>query len=130
MAFPALGDSMSFMALSAIFGFGFAGNMTCLSLCVREAVPANRFGGAIGVVMMLAWAGMASGGYIGGVLFDFSLSYTPSFLLAGMAGLLNLMVIGAFAMTKNVSPAPSSCRPATLRPARLPKQYSSLPPGP
>ena len=92
---------MSFMALSAIFGFGFAGNMTCLSLCVRQAVPANRFGGAIGVVMMVAWAGMASGGYAGGVLFDLSLSYTLSFLLAGMAGVLNLAVIGAFATTKS-----------------------------
>jgi len=97
MAFPGVGDSMSFMVLSAIFGFGFAGNMTCLSICVREAVPANRFGGAIGVVMMVAWAGMAFGGYVGGVLFDLSLSYTLSFLLAGMAGVLNLAVIGAFA---------------------------------
>src|SRR5690349_18595164 len=103
MAFPALGNSLSFMALSAIFGFGFAGNMTCLSLCVREAVPANRFGGAIGVVMMVAWAGMAAGGYAGGVLFDLSLSYTLSFLLAGIAGVLNLVVICAFAMTKDVS---------------------------
>jgi MFS family permease len=100
MAFPALGGSLSFMALSAIFGFGFAGNMTCLSLCVREAVPANRFGGAIGVVMMVAWAGMAAGGYVGGVLFDVSLSYTLSFLLAAAAGVLNLAVLGAFAMTR------------------------------
>ena len=106
IAFPALGDSMSFMALSAIFGFGFAGNMTCLSLCVRQAVPANRFGGSIGVVMMVAWAGMAAGGYVGGVLFDLSLSYTLSFLLAGLAGVLNLAVIAAFATTKNVSSLP------------------------
>jgi MFS family permease len=106
MAFPALGDSISFMALSAVFGFGFAGNMTCLSLCVRQAVPANRFGGAIGVVMMVAWAGMACGGYVGGVLFDLSLSYTLSFLLAGMAGVLNLTVIGAFARTQNVFSTP------------------------
>ena len=91
---------MSFMALSTIFGFGFAGNMTCLSVCVRQAVPANRFGGAIGVVMMVAWAGKASGGYVGGVLFDLSLSYTLSFLLAGMAGVLNLAVIGAFETSK------------------------------
>jgi MFS family permease len=118
MAFPALGDSMSLMALSAVFGFGFAGNMTCLSLCVREAVAANRFGGAIGVVMMVAWAGMAFGGYMGGVLFDFSLSYTLSFLLAATAGLLNLLVIGASAMTKNICSAPSSCNPPTPCPAR------------
>ena len=97
MAFPALGNSMSFMLLSALFGFGFAGNMTCLSLCVRQAVPASRFGGAIGAVMMVAWAGMASGGYLGGVLFDVSLSYTPSFLLAAMSGVLNLLVIAAAA---------------------------------
>jgi hypothetical protein len=69
--------------------------MTCLSLCVRQAVPASRFGGAIGAVMMVAWAGMASGGYLGGVLFDVSLSYTPSFALAGISGVLNLAVIGA-----------------------------------
>lgn len=106
IAFPALGDSMSLMVLSAIFGFGFAGNMTCLSLCVRQAVPASRFGAAIGAVMMVAWAGMAAGGYVGGVLFDLSLSYTLSFLLAGMAGVLNLAVIGAFATTKNVSLIP------------------------
>jgi MFS family permease len=106
MAFPTLGDSMSFMALSAIFGFGFAGNMTCLSLCVRRAVPVSRFGGAIGTVMMVAWAGMASGGYVGGVLFDMSLSYTLSFMVAGFAGVLNLAVIGALGTTRNAASIP------------------------
>jgi predicted MFS family arabinose efflux permease len=95
MAFPVLGGSMSLMVLSALFGFGFAGNMTGLSLCVRQAVPASRFGGALGAVMMIAWAGMSTGGYLGGVLFDLSRSYTPSFVLAGISGVLNLLVIGA-----------------------------------
>jgi MFS family permease len=93
MAFPALHDSLSLMVLSALFGFGFAGNMTCLSLCVRQAVPASRFGGALGAVMMIAWAGMATGGYVGGVLFDLSRSYTLSFALAGATGVLNLAVL-------------------------------------
>jgi MFS family permease len=106
IAFPALEDSVLLMALSAIFGFGFAGNMTCLSLCVRQVVPASRFGGAIGAVMMVAWAGMASGGYLGGALFDLSLSYTPSFVLAGMSGVLNLAVIAAFAAAKNSAAIP------------------------
>jgi len=60
--------------------------------------------------MMVAWAGMACGGYLGGVVFDLSLSYTIAFLLAGMAGILNLAVIGAFAMTKNVSAIPEIVR--------------------
>jgi MFS family permease len=95
VAFPALQDGWSLMALSALFGLGFAGNMTCLSLCVRDVVPASRFGGAMGAVMMVAWAGMAAGGYAGGVLFDLSLSYTPSFVVAGVAGALNLAVLAA-----------------------------------
>lgn len=99
LAFPALGSSLSLLMLSAIFGFGFAGNMTCLSLCVRQAVPARRFGGALGAVMMVAWAGMAAGGYLGGLLFDLSHSYTASFVLAGMTGVLNLAVIGTITLT-------------------------------
>jgi MFS family permease len=110
MLFPALRDGVSLMALSAVFGFGFAGNMTCLSLCVRQTVPAHRFGGAIGAVMMVAWAGMASGGYVGGVLFDLSLNYTLSFMVAGSAGVLNLAVIGAFATTKKAVSVPMILR--------------------
>jgi MFS family permease len=103
LAFPALENGLSLMVLSAVFGFGFAGNMTCLSLCVRQAVPVSRFGGALGAVMMIAWAGMAAGGYLGGVLFDLSRGYTASFVLAGIAGILNLAVIGAIAATRTLA---------------------------
>jgi len=37
------------LTLFAVFGLGFAGNMTCPSLW-----RASRFGGAIGAVMMIA----------------------------------------------------------------------------
>jgi MFS family permease len=98
--FPALEQTLSFMTLSAVFGFGFAGNMTCISLCVRRAVPANRFGTAHGAVLAVAWVGMASGGYVGGLLFDATQSYSVSFILAGIAGALNLMVLAALGLRK------------------------------
>jgi hypothetical protein len=43
--------------------------------------------------MMVAWAGMASSSYVGGRLFDATLSYNLSFILEGVAGALNLMVL-------------------------------------
>jgi MFS family permease len=101
LLFPALADSVSLLALSAVFGFGFAGDMTCFSLCVRRAVPAHRFGAAMGAVMMMAWAGMAAGGYLGGLLFEISQSYTASFLLAGAAGVLNLSALAAIAASRH-----------------------------
>ena len=122
LVFPALGNSLSLMALSAVFGFGFAGNMTCLSLCVRQAVPASRFGGALGAVMMVAWVGMAAGGYLGGLLFDLSRSYTVSFVLAGMAGVLNLAVLAYLrSFLPSESTQSGSAAPARADPLRLPK---------
>ena len=108
LAFPTLGDSLSFMVVSGVFGFGFAGNMTCLSLCVRHTVPASRFGGAIGAVMMIAWAGMAAGGYVGGASFDLSRSYTVSFVLAGLSGVMNLVLIGALIAAGGLTPGGSA----------------------
>lgn len=106
--YPLLGGSSSLLALSAVFGFGFAGNMTCIVLCVREIVPAHRYGGALGMVMLVGWAGMGSGGYLGGLIYDHFLSYTLSFVLAGLAGLLNLVAIGLLMLLRRsaVCPAP------------------------
>jgi predicted MFS family arabinose efflux permease len=92
--YPLLGDGFTILLLSAAFGFGFAGNMTCLILCVRDAVPSQRFGTAIGVVMFVAWTGMGAGAYVAGLLFDATLDYALSFRLAATAGLINLLLIG------------------------------------
>lgn len=101
---PLLSNSTSVLVLSAVFGFGFAGNMTCLVLCVRDAVPAHRFGSALGTVMLVAWAGMGIGGYAGGVLFDRYLSYTLPFTLASGAGVLNLIAIGKVMVSPKLQP--------------------------
>jgi MFS family permease len=93
LAYPMLGDAVALLTLSAVFGLGFSGNMTCLILCVRETVAVSRFGSALGVVMLVAWAGMAAGGYAGGLLFDLFGSYTLAFVLAGAAGALNLAAL-------------------------------------
>jgi MFS family permease len=99
-AYPLLGDGLSLLALSVVFGFGFAGNMTSLVLCVRQLVPASRFGGALGTMMLVAWAGMGVGGYLGGLLFDLTQGYALAFLLAGAAGLLNLLAIGTLLLMR------------------------------
>ena len=112
VAYPLVGNDFSVLALSAVFGFGFAGNMTCLILCVRQAVPARRFGGALGVVMLVAWAGMGIGGYAGGALFDIYLNYALSFTLAGVAGLLNLVAIGALMVQRRTARRPPQGSPA------------------
>jgi MFS family permease len=95
---PVMQTEASLLALSVAFGFGFAGNMTCLLLCIRDEVPEGHYGAAMGLVMFVAWLGMGAGGYVGGLLTDFTRSYGAGFLLAvgfGVANMALLAVLGA-----------------------------------
>lgn len=95
-AFTLPNDPFVIGGIAVVFGFGFAGNMTCLILCVREAVGADRYGTALGTVMFVAWAGMGAGGWVGGILYDLFLDLSFSFLLAVVVGFANLAVIVMF----------------------------------
>jgi predicted MFS family arabinose efflux permease len=91
--FPVLTGVQSLMILSAIFGFAFSSNMTCMLLCIRQEAPPTRLGAAIGGILFVAWAGMAAGGYLGGAVFDATGSFAPGFLAAAAAGLTALVLL-------------------------------------
>jgi MFS family permease len=81
--------------LSVLFGFGFAGVMTCLLICAREAAPLRISGTAMAVVSTAAWIGMGIGSYQGGYFYDLSGSYVLSYGNAAIAGIANLAVVAA-----------------------------------
>lgn len=95
MAFPALSDAQALMILSAVFGFAFSGNMTCMLLCIREEAPASRLGAAIGYILFIAWAGMGVGGYLGGAFFDATGSYDLAFRTATGFGFASFLLLSA-----------------------------------
>jgi MFS family permease len=81
--------------LSALFGFGFSGVMTCLIICAREAAPLRITGFAVAVVTATAWLGMGIGGYQGGYFYDLTGTYTVSYAVAAAAGVVNLGILAA-----------------------------------
>ena len=52
-----------------VYGFGYAGVMTGIIVCVRVMTPLSRRATALGVVSLFAWIGHGVGGYQGGVFF-------------------------------------------------------------
>jgi MFS family permease len=92
--FPFAHTSAELYVLSAAFGLMFSGSMTSLILCAREYAPVGRTGLFIGIAMFAGWAGMALGGWQGGVFYDLCGSYDTSFSNGGWSGLANLMVLG------------------------------------
>jgi MFS family permease len=82
-------------AVSAVFGFGFAGLIPGYVLTVRELFPAREASWRIPMVLFLGLAGMATGGWLAGALYDYFGSYTPAFAAGVFANLLNLVLVGS-----------------------------------
>jgi predicted MFS family arabinose efflux permease len=79
--------------LSVLFGFGFAGVMTCLLICAREAAPLRMSGSAMAIVSTTAWIGMGIGSYQAGYFYDLTQTYLMSYANAALAGVANLAIV-------------------------------------
>ncbi len=92
--FTQTSDLAVLYAISVLFGFGFAGVMTCLLICAREAAPLRMTGFAMALVSTTAWLGMGVGGYQAGYFYDHSGNYVLAYGNAAIAGMVNLAIVG------------------------------------
>ena len=81
--------------LAVIHGIPYIAIVQGYALILRRLYGPTIAGWRLGVVMLFAMAGMAVGGWIGGAIFDATLSYRPAFQLALAFDLLNFMLLGA-----------------------------------
>ncbi|PUB11270.1 sugar phosphate permease [Yoonia sediminilitoris] len=91
--FMLIDDLSTFYLYAPIYGFGYAGVMTGVLATVAAHTPPSRRGFAMGVVTMFGWFGHASGGFLGGYLYDMTGGYAAAYGLAAVAGALNLSVV-------------------------------------
>lgn len=80
--------------LSVIHGIPYIAIVQGYALMLRHLYGPTIAGWRLGVVMLFAMAGMAAGGWLGGAIFDATLSYRPAFQVALAFNLLNLMLLG------------------------------------
>ena len=74
------GGMVSLYAVSLVFGLSQGGIVPSYALVVREYMPAKEAGARVGFVMMATILGMALGGWLSGLTYDLSGSYTLAFL--------------------------------------------------
>ena len=80
--------------LSVIHGIPYIAIVQGYALILRYLYGPSIAGWRLGVVMLFAMAGMAVGGWLGGAIFDATLSYRTAFQAALAFNLLNLMLLG------------------------------------
>jgi MFS family permease len=109
-AFTGIEDLAHFHVFAAIYGFGYAGVMTGLLVTARALTPPSRRATLMGVILAFAWLGHGVGGFQGGHFFDLTGHYTTGFANAALAGVMNLLLVGALYLTvrrRSRSPAPA-----------------------
>jgi MFS family permease len=82
----------SLYLVSALFGLAQGGIVPSYALIVRDHFPAREAGTRISLVLTATVLGMALGGYLSGVIFDYTGSYKMAFLHGVAWNLLNMSI--------------------------------------
>ncbi len=84
----------SLFVVSGIFGLFQGGIVPMYAVICRELLPPREAGAKIGLVISATIFGMAFGGYISGVIFDFTSSYRMAFLNGVLFNAFNFAIVG------------------------------------
>lgn len=99
--FLSIDTLQGYYIFAVIYGFGYAGVMTGVLVCVRVLTPVSKRASVLGIVMFFAFLGHGIGGYQGGFYFDLTGNYTLTYAHAAYAGIVNLFLVGALYFTTN-----------------------------
>jgi MFS family permease len=83
---------LMFYVWAIVWGFGYGGVMPPYALFVKQYYGMAAFGVTYGAIMVAAQLGMAGGGLVAGLLYDLSGSYTSSWMLSVVSGLVTAFV--------------------------------------
>jgi MFS family permease len=86
-------DEAGLFAIAAAFGLGFSGLIPAYLLTARQVFPAREAAWRLPALLLTGTTGMATGGWLGGVIYDQFGSYAPAFATGLAANLVNLAIL-------------------------------------
>ena len=84
---------VSLYVVSALFGLFQGGIVPSYAIIVREYFPPQQAGARVGIVLMTSMFGMALGGWLSGLIFDLTGSYSAAFLNGLGFNAVNLTIV-------------------------------------
>jgi MFS family permease len=97
-AFLLTQDEVGLFTVAAAFGLGFAGIIPAYILAIRELFPAAQAYWRIPAFLLCSGTGMATGGWLAGVLYDHFASYGLAFAAGIAANAVNLAIIATLVL--------------------------------
>jgi MFS family permease len=87
-------DEIGLFTVAGIFGLGFSGIIPAYVLVVRELYPAREASWRVPTLLCFSGFGMASGGWVAGLLYDHFGYYAPAFAAGLVFNAVNLVLVG------------------------------------
>jgi len=103
MAFLLTQDEVGLFTVAGLFGLGFSGLVPANILASRELFPVSEAYWRMPTLLLCSGTGMASGGWIAGLLYDHFGYYAPAFATGLGVNLINLSIIGTLAFRRRVT---------------------------
>ena len=97
----------SLYLVSAIFGLSQGGIVPAYSIIVREYMPSREAGARVGYVTFATIVGMAGGGWVSGLIYDWTGNYDLAFVNGIAWNALNLAIVGMILWTTTRRAAPA-----------------------
>ncbi len=91
-------DEIGLFIVALFFGLGFGGLVPAYVLAIRQFFPASEASWRIPTLLLTTSIGMASGGWLGGILYDHFGYYLPAFAAGVLANAVNLVLIGTLVL--------------------------------
>jgi MFS family permease len=92
-AFLLTQDEVGLFTVAAAFGMGFSGMIPATVLAGRQLFPPSEAAWRIPTLLLCSGCGMATGGWLAGILYDHFGYYGPAFATGIAVNLLNLAII-------------------------------------
>lgn len=109
-------DEAGLFAVAAAFGLGFSGLIPAYLLTARALFPAREASWRMPTLLLTGTGGMATGGWLGGVIYDQFGSYAPAFATGLAANLVNFAILATLVIVWR--------RSLATRPSLLPPQWT------
>jgi len=97
--------------VSALFGLFQGGLVPSYAIIVRENYPAGETGSRVGVILMMTLLGMGLGGWMSGVIFDWTGSYAAAFANGVAWNALHALIV-LFLIARTAAPKHTAETPA------------------
>ncbi len=104
-AFLLTQDEVGLFTVAALFGFGFSGLVPANVLASRELFPVEDAYWRMPTLLLCSGWGMATGGWLAGILYDHFGFYAPAFAAGLAVNLINFTIISTLALRRRFAVA-------------------------